>query len=492
DNAFSPDGYYTEGPYYQRYAMTPFMMFGQAIENNLPDLKIFEYREGLLRKAIYALVHQSNTEGEFFPINDAQKGMSIKSPSVITAVNIGYGLNADSQLLDIAALQGTVLLDQNGFALSQGMADGDYPRFDKKSIQLRDGAQGDQGALSILRAQKNGYEVSLIFKATAQGLGHGHYDKLSYLIYDDSDEVLQDYGAARWVNIDQKAGGRYLPENTSWAKQTIAHNALVVDQQSHFGGKYEIAVDKHSEPFFYDFSNPDFSISSAKELQAYPDVKMHRTVVLFNDDEFVKPVAIDIMSVHSNANHQYDLAFQYAEQLMQVNGAINTLPVPGVMGNDHGYQHVYKEGTVANDSDNFTFTWFKDLKFYTLTTLAENRDEFILARIGANDPNFNLRKDGILIHRKPQASDALFISVIESHGVYSPVSEIPIQPYSQVKAIRKLFHSYAYTALELESNSGKKWQLIVANENNDKAFDHSLEINDELVKWQGPYKMIKE
>ena len=28
---FSPDGYYTEGPYYQRYALMPFMVFGNAI-----------------------------------------------------------------------------------------------------------------------------------------------------------------------------------------------------------------------------------------------------------------------------------------------------------------------------------------------------------------------------------------------------------------------------------------------------------------------------
>ena len=34
DELFSPDGYYTEGPYYQRYAMMPFILFAQAIERN--------------------------------------------------------------------------------------------------------------------------------------------------------------------------------------------------------------------------------------------------------------------------------------------------------------------------------------------------------------------------------------------------------------------------------------------------------------------------
>jgi len=33
DYSFSPDGYYGEGPYYQRYAMLPFMVFAQALKS---------------------------------------------------------------------------------------------------------------------------------------------------------------------------------------------------------------------------------------------------------------------------------------------------------------------------------------------------------------------------------------------------------------------------------------------------------------------------
>ena len=31
DEPFSPDGYYNEGPYYQRYAMYPFLVFAQSL-----------------------------------------------------------------------------------------------------------------------------------------------------------------------------------------------------------------------------------------------------------------------------------------------------------------------------------------------------------------------------------------------------------------------------------------------------------------------------
>ena len=35
EEPFSPDGYYTEGPYYQRYAMYPFLIFAEYLVLNL-------------------------------------------------------------------------------------------------------------------------------------------------------------------------------------------------------------------------------------------------------------------------------------------------------------------------------------------------------------------------------------------------------------------------------------------------------------------------
>lgn len=39
DNLFSPDGYYTEGPYYTRYAILPYAVFANALNNWKPSLK---------------------------------------------------------------------------------------------------------------------------------------------------------------------------------------------------------------------------------------------------------------------------------------------------------------------------------------------------------------------------------------------------------------------------------------------------------------------
>ena len=78
-------------------------------------------------------------------------------------------------------------------------------------------------------------------------MSHGHFDKLSILFYDQGREIIQDYGAARFLNIEQKFGGRYLPENNTYAKQTIAHNTIVVDEESQFNGKMNQSQAHHSE-----------------------------------------------------------------------------------------------------------------------------------------------------------------------------------------------------------------------------------------------------
>ena len=50
----------------------PFVVFAKSIQQNDPSRKIFEYRDGLIKKAIYSGIQQTYA-GLFFPINDAIK-----------------------------------------------------------------------------------------------------------------------------------------------------------------------------------------------------------------------------------------------------------------------------------------------------------------------------------------------------------------------------------------------------------------------------------
>lgn len=257
DEPFSPDGYYTEGPYYQRYAMYPFLIFAQALHNARPRLRIFEYNEGVLLKSVTALLNLTDADGDFFPINDAQKGMSYYSRELVTAVDIAYHFGGrNPRLLSIAVKQDRVVLDGAGFSVALGIRERGALPFEKRSIELSDGPKGDQGGIGILRNEG----MEMVFKYTAQGLSHGHYDKLSYSLYENGDEVVQDYGMARFVNIEQKGGGNYLKENTTWAKQTIAHNTIVQNESSHFNGEYETGSRYHSEKYLFDAGDTDLQI----------------------------------------------------------------------------------------------------------------------------------------------------------------------------------------------------------------------------------------
>lgn len=483
---FSPDGYYTEGPYYQRYAMYPFLIFAQALNNARPDLGVLEYKDGVLLKAVDVLLNLSDSNGEFFPLNDGQKGMSYQNDAVVAALNIAYHYgDQDPRLLSIAQEQGRVLIDDTGYAVAAAIRDGLSQNFVKRSVSYSDGADGDEGGLSLLR--QGDEELTLLFKYTAQGLSHGHYDKLSFSLYGQDEEIMQDYGMSRFVNIGQKGGGNYLPENTTWAKQTIAHNTLVQNEASHFGGQYEVGSQHHSDLRFFDASNENVQVVSASEENAYPGTAMQRTLAMIKDEEFENAFVLDLFKATSATENQYDLPYYYFGQIMHTSFDYEARASLSPLGDENGYQHLYLEAVGKTDSSNAKFSWLNNDKFYTLTTATEEDDEFLLARIGANDPEFNLRKDPTIIFRRPETKNTLFASVIELHGSYNPVTESATNSNSNIAELTVLHEDDSYTAVSIENIQGSTRLFIVSNQDAESSTAHSLEINGQDYHWSGPY-----
>jgi hypothetical protein len=489
EEPFSPDGYYTEGPYYQRYAMYPFLIFALAMDNVKPELKVFEHKNGVLLKAVNALLNLSDAEGNFFPLNDAQKGMSYFSSSLVTAVDIAYYYgDKNPQLLSIAGKQGEVLLDQAGLSVAMDIRDAKTQPFLKNSINLSDGADGTEGGVGVLRYGDE--DLALVFKYAAQGLSHGHYDKLSFSLYDKGDEVVQDYGLVRFVNIGQKGGGNYLKENKTWAKQTIAHNTLVQNQTSHFNGTYEIGSQHHSQLNFFDDSRADIQIVSARESNAYPGTQINRTMAIIKPEKFATPLVLDIMKVESKNKNQYDLPLHFMGQVMKTNYEYATPETLVPLGDAHGYQHLYLEGKGKPTTAMTQFNWLVKGKFYTMTTVTDTADELLFARLGANDPEFNLRRDAALILRRNDVDNTLFASVIEPHGSYTPISELSVNPNSNITGFKVVHDSEDYTAVRVEDNSGQMSLLIIANSDVSAKKRHLLKIDGKKLRWQGPYYFV--
>ena len=486
DKLFSPDGYYNEGPYYHRFALMPFVLFGQAIEKHEPERKIFEHRDGILKKAIYSTVQQSYN-GLFFPINDAIKDKGIDTVELQYGVAIAYDLTGDKQLLSIAEAQGAVVPTAEAKKLAEDLAAGLAQPFDYRSMRLRDGAEGDQGALDVLRASNDPKGLTVVAKNTSQGLGHGHFDKMGLIVYDAGHEILSDYGAARFLNIEAKYGGHYLPENNSFAKQTIAHNALVVDGKSHFDGDLKTGNANH--PVLGEFSlSDDLKITSASIDTAYPDVKLARSVAIINDPAFERPVVLDVMRAQSGGVHKYDLPFWYNGHIVETNmtiGANDKSRAP--LGTQNGYQYLWTVATGSAPSDMSQFTVIKDRGFYSFTSLTPPATKVLFAETGANDPNFNLKRKTAAI-LSAQARNADFVTIIEPHGEYNPGLEFTKNSHSAVKSLKQTVKGDA-RVITVTTTSGKTIAVGIAD---DAASDkpHSINAGGVTREWRGPYALF--
>lgn len=486
DRLFSPDGYYNEGPYYQRYALMPFVVFAQAVETREPDRGVFDYRDGILEKAIYATIQQSYA-GLFFPINDAIKDKDIATTELKYGVAIAYARTGDAGLLSIAEKQGRVVPTIEGRNLAQAMTSDLAEPFEFATMRFGDGADGTEGALDILRASSDPDDIAVVVKNTSQGLGHGHFDKMGLLVFDAGREILRDYGAARFLNVEAKYGGHYLRENNGFAKQTIAHNALVVDETSHFDGQTKVG--NRFAPHTGVFSVSDtLKITSATIDTAYDDISLDRTVALIDDPAFARPVIIDVMEAHSDTSHQYDLPFYYNGQLIETSFDVTSdTTVRRPLGADNGYQYLWKVG--AGQPDRLSqVTFLNDRRFYSVSTAVPPATDVIFAEIGANDPDTNLRREPAFILRNTGSDGVSFISVIEPHGEYNPTVEFTVNSRTSVANIQQ-FEAGRNDLILVTTKAGQTVGLGLAGDQTPD-LAHSVTVNGRDYQWTGPYHLF--
>jgi len=490
---FSPDGYYTEGGYYARYALWPFFIFAESIHNNIPELGIYQYRDQILKKAFYSALQMTYTNGEFMPINDALKEKTFLSIEMVYALNIIYEkYGEDEQLLSIARKQDKVTLTNGGLMVAAALAGAENLKsFNWHSVNFHDGPNGDEGGVGILRWGGVEDMETLLFKYSAHGLSHGHYDKLGFLFYDQGTEIIQDYGAARFLNVEQKSGGRYLPENKSYAMQTIAHNTLIADETSHFNGVKEVSEKYHPDLYIYSDADPEFQYVSAKDEHACTGVKMHRTMILVNDKRLLRPAVIDVFKINSDAEHQYDLPYYYMGHLIYANFEYTpAVKVRTVLGEKNGYQHLWKtaEGKSKGSS---VVTWLNKERYYSIISNTDSLTEILFAQTGANDPNFNLRNDEAVIFRRND-KDHIFVNVIEPHGDFNPTLEYSFNSYSTFEKVDILIENNSFTVVELNGKNNLRWKLFIVNDDPSQDTEHNLIINGKRYEWTGPIYLVKQ
>ena len=334
--------------------------------------------------------------------------------------------------------------------------------------------------------------TALVAKNASQGFGHGHFDKLSWQLYDNGQEIIRDYGAARFLNIEAKEGGRYLPENESWAKSSIAHNTLVVNEQSHFGGDVKLA-DQHAPTQLYFTDTNALQATTATIDSAYPDTgtAFTRTLAMVSLEGLSAPVIIDVVRASGGKGEaQYDLPLHYNGHIMQVGFETDkNVTARPVLGEANGYQHIWVDAIGRPQGDKNFLTFLKDGRFYTYRFAAKDGLQSILAESGANDPNFNLRRQPIIIQRMKSAGGASFVSMLESHGLYDGATEQTIESNSQIASLDH-YQQGGCDIVKVTTLAGKS-ALLAISYDQDPTKTHTVKYGGKDVVWQGFMALVE-
>ena len=413
---FSPDGYYSEGPYYQRYALMPVVVLAQALEQNRKEFGIIQYRDSLVIKAVRTTFDLSTCQGAFFPLNDAVKAKAITTPELGYAIPFVYNFGGrQTHWIDAMQQNGNLVLTDAISELSTKKT-----HYKRTSQFISDGPDGNHGGLSIFRSRGDCTGITSLMKFGTHGMGHGHFDQLGIQVYVHGQSFLSDYGASRFHNIPQKEGGRYLKENNTWANQTIAHNTAVLNRTTQHEGSDKLADQSQSYLVQKSFTDR-MSYTVAVDSNAYPGNILTRYHVMLNHQG--KDLIIDLQQVESSSPFDVDFPFYFenpfVESAPQIDFRLKNIEA---LGESNGYQYLWDLGHSEPDNQS-QFTWQIDNTFLTLHQSSLVPYSVHIVRTGANDPNHNLlSKEGIIL-RSERVKKQAVCSVFELHGSYDTVNE---------------------------------------------------------------------
>ncbi|EEZ81598.1 hypothetical protein VMC_35220 [Vibrio alginolyticus 40B] len=495
---FAPSGYYMEGPYYHRYAIRPTCVFAEVVHRHMPEVDIYNYKDKVIGNTVQAMLATAYPNGEFPALNDASRTMSITDMGVQVAVSVyskHYGM--DDNILGMAKIQNAVWMHPCGLELSQAydkaIADREIGMPFWPSVELNEGPTGNNGAQGFIRMQDKTGDVSqLVMNYGQHGMGHGNFDTLGITFFNRGQEVLREYGFCRWVNVEPKFGGRYLDENKSYARQTIAHNAVTIDEQCQNGFDVDRADSVHGLPHFFKVEGTEINGMSAFANDHYPNTDMQRSVFMLNLDELEAPLLLDLYRIEGEGEHQYDYSHQYDGQIVRTNfdyqsfGALNTL------GDDFGYQHLWKVAS-GKTQDIALVSWLQNNTYYTWlgtsSSAKQNGDnEVIFTRTGANDPSFNLRSEPAFILRS-KGESTLFASVLETHGYFNEEFEQSVNARGQVKDIRVVGYNAVGSIVEITTEKSLVTVMISNVLGADDQTPHQVEMNGKTYSWNGFYSL---
>ncbi|WP_435234320.1 heparinase II/III domain-containing protein [Psychromonas sp. PT13] len=500
DQLFSPDGYYMEGPYYHRFSLRPIYLFAEAIERRQPEIGIYEFNNSVIKTTSYSVFKTAFPDGTLPALNDSSKTISINDEGVIMATSVCYHRYEQTDtLLGMANHQQNVWVHIAGKTLSDAVDAADEIKpFNWGSLFVTDGPKGEKGGVSILRHRDSQDDDTMALIWFGQhgsdhqyhsALDHGHYDGLHLSVFNRGQEVLHDYGFGRWVNVEPKFGGRYIPENKSYCKQTVSHNTVTVDQKTQNKFNTALAETKFGQNHFFKADDDTLQGMSGRISDYYDGVDMQRSVLLAEIEEFEKPLVIDIYRIKADAEHQYDLPVHHSGQIMRTDFDYQVESKLKPLGADNGYQHLWRVGSGKVDNGSLV-SWLHGNSYYSMVSSATQDSEVIFARLGATDPDFNLRSEPAFILRQT-GQDHVFASVLETHGYFNESIEASVGARGLVESVTVVGDNEVGAVISIETTTGNTYLYGISNQAEAaQAGAHSVTFAGESYTWTGAFAAL--
>ncbi|NOZ22033.1 MAG: hypothetical protein GXP25_13205 [Planctomycetes bacterium] len=174
----------------------------------------------------------------------------------------------------------------------------------------------------VLRSPSTTDQIYVAFDYGPHGGGHGHPDKLGFVLCALGQQLAVDPGSISYA----------VPLHKRWYRQTIAHNTLTVDRESQKPTTGEL---------LYMGSSPELQVACARTTEAYPGVDFTRAIVVIAND-----CVLVIDNVKSDTEHLYDIAFHIRGELKT---DLDLQPPAAPVGDTNGYD-VLEEVKVAKGS----------------------------------------------------------------------------------------------------------------------------------------------
>lgn len=408
ENGVTADGQWWEGAWgYHFYTMSAIWPLTEAARNCGIDLYVPQYKA--MHDAPLLFMMPNNRLPAF---NDSgETNLAGESPQY----ELAYARYRDPICLELLSSSRRT----NDFALWFGV-----PDLPSRPPGSRKCANYPRSGYAILTNGTGQDATWLCLKYGPHGGGHGHPDKLSFVLYARGQVLGVDPGTCRYG----------LPIRFDWYTTTLAHNTLVIDEQS------QKPAEGRSIAFGSD-KGVDYSVCDAGPI--WDGVRFTRTAAMVDRD-----LIIFVDQIASDTEHTYDIVYHQRRHWTDLPSGVAWTPPDA-----RGYKCLRDATSRLTDKG-------------TALKIAASADLNVMIGLAGGEPTEIITATGIGGHVKDEvpavifrrkAKNAAFVWYIALNGKPAEVSVAPATGGNG----RKLDESTA-VAVRVTRSDGTQ-RLLVAN-----------------------------